>query len=162
VTPDTPEFTLTNLTQPTGPGAPKRRTGLLAGLIAGSVVVLVGLAVGAYVLFGRGMTVSGVLVLTDQSSGIQVGQDGSTCTGTGAFQDITGGATVNITDAGSATVGLGALDAGRYDTTKGCVFPWKISGVPGGKGFYGIEVAHRGIVKFPEAEVRKPVSLTLS
>lgn len=162
---DTPEFTLTNLTQPSGPapGARRKRTGLIVGLIAAATAVIAAGGVGAYVLLGQGMTVNGIMVLTDQSGGIQVDStNGSACVGKGGFQDMQAGTSVNITDAGNATIGLGALNGGEYDTTKGCVFSWKISDVPAGKKYYGVEVGHRGVVKFTESEMRHLVTLSLS
>lgn len=140
----------------------RRRTGLVVWLVAAGIIVLAVAGVGAYVLLGRSMTVSGVMVLTDLSSGVQVDStDGVTCTGKGSYLDIQAGAEVTVTDAAGATVALGTLEAGHYDTAKGCVFSWKVS-VPAGKKFYGIEVGHRGVLRYSEAELRNPLTMSLN
>lgn len=73
------------------------------------------------------------------------------CAGKGGYTDIRAGAQVVITDSAGATVAIGSLDAGSVDD-RGCVLPFSVPNVPAGKGFYGIEVSHRGSLKYSEAE----------
>ncbi|MGK5737289.1 hypothetical protein [Micromonospora sp. URMC 103] len=93
--------------------------------------------------------------------------DGSTCAGAGGYDDIRPGAQVVITDNASATIALGKLDNGVIDgtlpgrTADLCKFTFSISGVPTGKGYYGVEVSHRGRVQYPEKELFGALSLTL-
>lgn len=91
---------------------------------------------------------SGVMVL-------RKGYDGSNdaCFGTGGFSDIAAGAQVTVTDQAGATIALGKLTTGRARGEGGCSFGFYILDVPLGKGFYGVEVSHRGVIRFAESEV---------
>lgn len=82
------------------------------------------------------------------------GYDGlSTCAGNGGYQDIHEGAQVVISDSAGATIALGRLDAGSASGGRGCVLPFSVPNVPAGKGFYGIEVSHRGILRYEEHDI---------
>jgi hypothetical protein len=96
----------------------------------------------------RSFTLSGEIVLSGDSFGAS-----KNCWGTGALSDITDGATITVTDGGGATIALGQLTAGDLSSGGTCVFNFSVADVPSGKGFYGVEIAHRGIVRFPEAQV---------
>ena len=87
---------------------------------------------------------------------------GSICTGTGGYDDIQAGASVTVTDANGTTIALGSLLLGETsELIFRCVFPIRVLDVPMGKGFYGIEVAHRGKVQIAEADLAAGVHLTL-
>ncbi|MEV4389104.1 hypothetical protein AB0J68_25895 [Micromonospora sp. NPDC049580] len=110
-------------------------------------------------------TVAGTLMLTDTDGVTWNSTTG--CQGDGGYDDITPGAQVTITDAAGATVGLGKLGNGILETApgatsgKGCKFAFTVPDVPAGKGFYGIEVSHRGVVQYPEKQVFGVLALTL-
>lgn len=109
------------------------------------------------------MTVHGALELQDGYSGRQTGAE---CRGTGGYSDINGSTSVTITDATGTVIALGRLDAGHVamdasNVLKVCEFQFGVPGVPVGKGFYGVEVSHRGRVQFTEAQTGDAVHLTL-
>jgi hypothetical protein len=84
------------------------------------------------------------------------------CAGNGGYGDLDRGTTVVVTDPNGTVVGVGKLDFGRRDADGVfCEFPFHVDNVPAGLGFYGIEVSHRGAVKFAEADLARPVALTL-
>lgn len=153
-TPEGPTLT------PTRPAA--RRRAVLIVAVAAVLVLLAAGGVGAYLLAGHDLTVTGALVITNLDNLHVDPTSGDTCTGKGPNADVTAGTSVNITDGGSATVGLGQLDRGHYSNARGCVFTWTAKGVTAGKRFYGVEVGHHGVVKFTEAELRQPVELRLA
>jgi hypothetical protein len=89
----------------------------------------------------------------------------ATCAYLPAYGDVTTGAQVRITDPSGKVVGLtqlteGTIREGALEGTRGCGFPFNVQ-VPAGLGIYGIEVAHRGVVSFPEAALAGKVSLTI-
>jgi len=154
---------LSPIPQLTPAPARRRRTGLVVGLTIGAVVILAAAAVVVvFVVQSAGkMTVHGSMTIRDVSSITVNSDDGSTCAGKDGYDDLVGGAPVNITDSGTATVGLGQLDTGKYDSAHGCVLTWTVSGVPTGKGFYGIAIGHRAAIKIPEAQLHQQVPLTI-
>lgn len=93
--------------------------------------------------------------LEDMSSGA------AACRGSSGYDDIAGGAQVTVTDETSKVVGIGALDPGQYNrVSSNCLFTFTVSGVTPGRPFYGIEIAHRGIIRFQGTDIESP-SLTL-
>lgn len=98
---------------------------------------------------------------------------GPSCAGDGGFDDIAVGASVTVTDGSGTVVALGKVDTSNptdfdSDTTsaggqraRGCNFTFTVTGVPPGKGFYGVEVSHRGAVKVAEADLADSINLTL-
>jgi hypothetical protein len=103
------------------------------------------------------LTVSGTLALTTDD----LLTTASGCAGENGYDDITDGAAVTITDATGAVVALGNLAGSQLSGAAECDLYFLVSDVPTGKSFYGIEVSHRGSVKFTEAELASPVALTL-
>lgn len=91
----------------------------------------------------------------------------ATCAGRGGYDDIAVDASVTVTDASDTVVALGKLDGANpvgfsdAQTPTACKLSFTIPGVPAGKGFYGIEVSHRGAVKFEESKLAAPVELSL-
>jgi hypothetical protein len=154
--PQEPVFRLDSMSPPSG-----RRTSRIIVMTIGAVLLIAlgaGGALAVTVLVGPdAFQVAGTVTLTDPD-----GYMSSThCSGKGGYDDIAEGASVNITDAGGATVAIGRLGPGDTQSA-GCVFAFSVADVPAGKSFYGIEISHRGIVKFSEAEVSSgEVAMTL-
>ncbi len=96
-----------------------------------------------------------------------VGQPGPLCAGSGGYKDIAIGAPVSVTDAAGTVVALGEISDSipkgfsEAETPTSCELRFSVGKVPAGKGFYGVEVSHRGAVKFDEASLAEPVVLTL-
>lgn len=157
----TPDYTLTSLTQPTRP--PQRRTGVIVAVAVAGVVLLVAavIAVTLVVRATSQMTVHGSVAIRDTSSISVSSADATTCGGNNGYDDLVAGAPVNITDAAGATVALGQLNAGRYDsTTHLCTLQWTVK-VPTGKKFYGVAVGRRPALKLAEAQMHQPVELSI-
>jgi hypothetical protein len=110
--------------------------------------------------------VDGVLTL---KPGQFLADNGTSCEGKDGYDDLALGAQVSVTDAAGAVVALGKIDAMSYTDDPGgdglggtCDLKFSIPGVPAGKSFYGVEVSHRGAVKFEEANLKAgPVQLTV-
>lgn len=94
------------------------------------------------------------------------------CAGDGGYDDLKQGARVVVTDNAGATVAIGSIDKtepvveldddadGGYRATS-CVLKFTVPEVPAGRGFYGVEVTHRGRVQFSERDLLSPLALTL-
>lgn len=125
---------------------------VLALLVAGGATVL---------LLNRDagtLTISGKLELVDQN--LATFSD-DTCAGSGGYSDLRGGAQVVVTSASGGTIGLGQLGEGQWTTgSKLCTFPFSVE-APAGQGFYGVEVTHRGSVKYSEADLAQPLALEI-
>lgn len=147
---------------------PPRRPWVIP-MVVGLAVLL--LAVGGtvtWILLRPGASVGtfevkGELTLDGGDRGIQPADMG--CAGASGYSDIAEGTAVTVSDATGTTVALGRLDHGRNDGSLGrqqCSFTFVVAGVPAGKGFYGVEVSHRGRVQYTEAELTsRPLKLTL-
>lgn len=108
--------------------------------------------------------ITGAFALFDKSKGWK---DSDTCTGSGGFSDIKTGAQIKVTGPTGETLGLGELLPGgtahKLGTKVACVWFIHIGGVPTGKGFYGIEITHRGVVQYAEKDLFGPgAELTLT
>lgn len=174
---------------PYGPGqraeAPaKRRLGPIIGGAVALVVVIVATVLGTLAATGSSkpstvaapvattssapatITVKGMLVL---DSGDFTWNPGEGCWGIRGYEDLTADAGVTVTDAAGAVVALGRIDSTIPITSddditiaERCELHFTAADVPSGKGFYGVEVTHRGAVKFTEADLTAgPVELTL-
>lgn len=92
---------------------------------------------------------------------------GQECWGRDGYQDIRDGAAVTVTDPAGKVLAISQLGAGavaEHPTIAGaktCLFEFTVPGVPAGAGIYGIEVSHRGAVRFEEARLGGSVQLTL-
>lgn len=82
------------------------------------------------------------------------------CKGAGGYDDIAAGAQVTVTDETGKVVGVGNLAGGRYGDSGACLFTFEVDGVQPGRPFYGVEVSHRGVVRFQGDAVKEP-KLTL-
>jgi hypothetical protein len=103
------------------------------------------------------LTVQGTLELHDTNLFLA----GSGCAGQGGYSDIASGAAVTITNATGAMVALGRLEDPQLASLGECTFSFSVPDVPAGDGFYGVEVSHRGSVKYAEADLASPLTLTL-
>jgi hypothetical protein len=148
------------------------REDVMRRTIVGAVAVLLaGCGGGAQASTPAGpavLEVSGSLVIRTQSWSTD-------CTGGRGYEDVTAGAQVTVTDGAGAVIGLGQLLAPTFTPDSGippnpeigsqwgvCGWPFVVTNVPAGRGFYGIEVAHRGAVRYPEADLTsRPVQLRL-
>lgn len=89
------------------------------------------------------------------------------CVPQDGYNDIHRGAQVTITDASGKVIGLTELKGGTL-WTKGakvygdthCEFDFDAV-VPGGQSFYGVEVAHRGVVRYRASDLSERLHLTL-
>jgi hypothetical protein len=102
--------------------------------------------------------VTGDLKLTDTGNGWASGE---VCSGSGGYRDIQAGAQVVVTDAAGTVVAVGSLSVGIAETFMICRFGFGVAGVPAGRGFYGVEVTHRGQVRYAEADLKSPIEVTL-
>lgn len=98
------------------------------------------------------LTVAGVFYLRDD--GFREGKD---CEGTGGYSDIHIGTQVTITGPTGEVLALAGLIGGKGKKVGGkivCAWFFFTPSVPAGKEFYGIEVSHRGVVRYSEADVQ--------
>ena len=102
-----------------------------------------------------GVSINGSFVLTSPST-VWSSKD---CFGFGGYDDIRSGAPVTVKDGKGTIVGVTSLvlDASR-SASGHCAYTFTL--IASDADFYTIEVAHRGGVTFPKAEVGQ-VSLTL-
>lgn len=87
-----------------------------------------------------------------------------TCQGWKGFADITGGAQITITDASGKALAIGALERGTatgitssdvngLPRAEICTLPFKVPGITPGVGPYGVQIAHRDVVRFDESRL---------
>jgi hypothetical protein len=143
---------------PPAPQPPRSRSRLFIALGLTAAVV-VGGATAAIVAGTTGggasmLTVNGTLELTDIGGDGVVSTGGHGCTGSGGYSDITAGAEVVISDDQGRTLTITHLTGGT-GLAGVCEFDFTTS-LPKGKHYYGIEVTHRGTVKFSEKEIAAP------
>lgn len=140
----------------------------------GSALALIAALVAAYALSGRDRAdpepaappattaISGSLELTLPH--FTWSNSTNTCWGDGGFSDIREGAQVVVSDAAGAVIAVSALSAGLPSVAGGratsCTFGITVTNVPSGRTFYGVEVSHRGVVRFAEVDLGR-VALSL-
>lgn len=112
------------------------------------------------------LAVIGSIALIGPYSADRTNGSGETCAGTGGFRDLAIGARVAVTDATGATVGVGTIDgavAGDLTATSArrCDFSFTVAGVPRGSASYEVRIAQRDGPTYTEAELSRPVVLTL-
>lgn len=133
---------------PTPPArAARRRRPLVWILAVLGALVLLGGAAGVYFVAFAPITVNGSVTVANAGQGFTTTE----CRGTGAFSDLAGGTAVVISDASGKTIALGQLQPGHVSGTN-CVFQFSVEAPR--SDFYGIEVSHRGVVKYSLAEVQ--------
>jgi hypothetical protein len=97
------------------------------------------------------ITVAGIVTLTD-NEGFVGHSSGGTCAGTGGYDDLALGTSVTVYDGGSAIIGGGYVNAATYNGNA-CVLAFEIPEIPAGKGFYQVEISHRGKISEDENNV---------
>ena len=123
------------------------RLGIIFGII-GVVVLGVVVSVVAVQIVTRSttFTATGIFDLEDT-------QDGSACLPHAGYQDIAQGTPVDISVNGK-TVASGSLGPGtsiKHGLT--CQYSFSIAGVPRGDKSYGVEVSHRGVIKYSASDM---------
>jgi hypothetical protein len=94
---------------------------------------------------------------------------GKECAGRGGYSDIREGTQVTVTGSDGTVLALGELSSGAvadtpdsvFEGIKSCMFTFSVPAVPAGHDIYGVEVAHRGVVRFDALDMFRDVSLTL-
>lgn len=86
--------------------------------------------------------------------------DGGDCRTGGGYSDIRTGAQVTVKDEAGTVVAVGKLDPGHNHSGQ-CVFEFAVNGVPDGKTFYGIEVSHRGELRYDRDQLNQTLAFTL-
>lgn len=172
----TPDYTLSSLTQPSGPR--RRRTGLVVAVAVVAGVLLVASAVVVTLLLtrpsapsraaaapSRTFAVDGDLTLGQGQFSWAGGSD-TTCSGWQGFDDLAGGTEVVVSDSSGKSLAVGALKAG--DATVGldgraveCTMKFHIDGVPDGVGPYGVAIGHRGVSHYSAGDLLLGIHLSL-
>lgn len=108
------------------------------------------------------LTISGTIAIAPRAGG-WTGGAGERCeTGTsGGHSDLKEGAQIVISDATAKTLAIGHLGGGAQDGVGGCKFSFRVTEVPVGHDFYGVEVTHRGRLQYTAEQVTKPIEMTL-
>jgi hypothetical protein len=110
-------------------------------------------------------TITGTINITGltNSTGVEATR---TCAGNGAFGELRDGTQVVVTDQAGTTIALGSVVGSHvnpadvvFDSPTKCTLNFRVDGVPAGKGFYGVEMAHRGRSQYTEAQARAPIAL---
>jgi hypothetical protein len=145
---------------PIAPMEPTAPPGKLRWVV-GCVAAVVALVAVASVLMPKGIegravmpdtiTVAGIVTLTD-NEGFVGHSSGGTCAGTGGYDDLALGTSVTVYDGGSAIIGGGYVNAATYNGNA-CVLAFEIPEIPAGKGFYQVEISHRGKISEDEKNV---------
>lgn len=79
------------------------------------------------------------------------------CWGSGGYGDLKQGAQITVTDAGGKVIALGQLGAGRM-SGDACVMLFTLD-VPAGHDFYGVEISHRGVVRYTADQMHRYLGL---
>lgn len=91
--------------------------------------------------------------------------DDETCAGSGGYDDLAEGAQVTVSDAAGKTIALGELGPGKVvsagDVVGGCQFRFTVKDVPAGQKFYGVEVSHRGVVRYTADDAHERIVLSI-
>ncbi len=120
-------------------------------------------AVLALAACGGSSTLHGTIHLTSSSG---VVHSGTSCAGTGGYDDMTAGAPVTVKNEAGSVIGTGSLGQGVSDPnypTVACDFSFTISDLADAK-FYSVEVSHRGAINYSKADLDKAgwkISLSL-
>lgn len=179
--PDTPTSFDTEPRQPSWPAAgqavaptPKR---FRAAIIAAAIIVLglmAGTGLAVWLLTrpdpapapapANPATLEATGMVTLQHSQFRWnGRADPTCMGWQGYDDIRGGAQVTVTDASGKVLVVGSLDPGTaigitteangLPRAEQCTIPFKVAGIPRGVGPYGVEVSHRGVLRYNESDL---------
>lgn len=106
------------------------------------------------------LTIAGELETPDRSLGLT---NGLPCEVGPGYEDVKAGAQITVTDEAGKVIGLGQLGAGLTSIIENvngtgrtswlCEFHFSVPNIPGGHQFYGIELAHRGVVRFTPDQI---------
>jgi hypothetical protein len=137
-------------------------TKLTAPRILAATLILAGVAGCGGGSGAKSLKVSGEVRLNPLTLNTDQFLAGGECSGVQQYADLRAGGQVVVTDSAGATVATGTLQAGSLPKTRpaGCYFPFTVTGVPAGKGFYSITVA--GVKtnhQYSESDLSSPVSI---
>ena len=138
---------------------PQRRRRNTLPWLVGSIIV-VAATVFAFLAAGNGIpgravisssiTVSGIVMLTDYD-GFTGHTSGSACYGDGGYDDLGLGTSVTVFDSTSSIIGGGSISNSNFNGTA-CVLSFEIAKIPSGRGFYQVEISHRGKISADEKD----------
>lgn len=171
---DSPAYTPTPDLSPVPPPPARRGIGLLAGVVVGVLILMAATGLGVWLAVkpdtkapaaqpaASALEVTGMVTLKHEQFRWG-GRADPTCMGWQGFDDVRGGAQVTVTDASGKVLVVGSLDTGTATgiTTEAnglpraelCLIPFKVTGIPRGAGPYGVEIAHRGILRYAEGNL---------
>lgn len=136
---------------------PARRRRWLGPALA--VAALLAITIGGYLVWRQfnpaALTITGTVEISDESLTF----DGQRCRGDGGFSDMREGTQVTVTSSGGDIIALGSLQTGTARGYGTCIWRFTVDDVPTGQGFYGIEVSQRGVLRFAEADLTRPITL---
>lgn len=136
---------------------PGRRTMLVGG---GVLVLLTGVIVTLVMTLGASskVTLRGHMEIVGSEN---ISTYGGECSGSDGYDDLSGGASITVTDPTGKVVATGSIGTGQ-PAGDGylCDFPFEIPDVPSAR-FYGIEISHRGVVTFSKAQATKDAELSI-
>lgn len=168
----------------TGP-RDRKRVGLLAGAAAGVLVLMAGTGVAVYLLSRPAESAPSAIAASSAPATFKItgtlhlkqgefswnSTSDPTCQGLNGYADLRAGAQVTVTDAAGKKLAVGALYkglAGDFTTNtdgsqraSSCELPFDVDGIPSGVGPYGVEVSHRGVQTYSEAQLTSGRPLTL-
>lgn len=115
------------------------------------------------------LTITGELDMPDGGGGTV---SNLPCQMAAGYNDIQTGAQITVTDEAGKVIGLGQLGAGLTKvinnvdgtglTSWRCEFRFSVPNIPAGHQFFGLEVTHRGVVRFTADQIESgKVKLTL-
>lgn len=112
------------------------------------------------------LTIHGILTLT---TGQFMWNDTALCWGDGGYDDIAIGSPITITDETGTVIGIGHIDTSQASefapdfTMPGrCTFGIMAKNIPANHDFYGVEVAHRGAVKYTKTDLANSITMTIN
>jgi hypothetical protein len=100
----------------------------------------------------QGLVINGVVDVPSSPP-----SSGADCRVAARLADVTAGAQVVVTDASDTQVGQGTLNPAQDWSPCNLRYDFRITGVPAGRGPYGLEVAGHGRVLFSEDALRQTV-----
>ena len=142
---------------PAAPTAPRTFRWIVGGIAAvvalfGVSVILADHGVAGRAVMPDTITVAGVVMLTDDD-GFTGHSTGGICAGDGGYDDLAAGASVTVYDGSSAIIGGGFVDSATYNGSS-CVLSFDIPDIPAGRGFYQVEISHRGKISEDEKNTK--------
>lgn len=127
-------------------------------LPAAAVVLVAAATTGVLLYLNRSLTVQGVVRLHDDNIASLDGYGG--CAGQDGYSDVTGGASVAVLDPSGVVLTVGRLGPGHWSATDECMFTFTVD-VPAGKGNYGVQIGHRNVLRYGEAELGEVLDLSI-